>query len=243
MYWAFRGEEDFTTPLTSLRVLQSGNDILMGFLTRADTGIKSIEELKGKKVTYQIPGATLMTKLGMVQLQAFGLDPRKDVIPLKAEFTTVALTNLMEKRTDAIMAALSGSKMAEAETKTGLRVLPFPESKVPFLQQSLPVLFGTKTPAGMPGVAPGIPVVANANITIATKEMDDETAYIIVKTLLENYKELLPIHTDFGGWTPERAVRDLSMPYHPGAIKYYKEKGLWTNEMEQRQMQLLSTGK
>ncbi len=243
MYWAFRGEEDFTTPLSSLRVLQSGNDILFAFITRKETGIQSIEDLRGKRITCLIPGATLISRLATLQLQAYGLDPKKDVTLLKAEFTNVALTNLMEKRTDAIMAALTGGKMYQAEAKTPLRVLPFQQSKVPFLQKSLPIFFPVKTPEGLPGVTPGIPVVSNVNILIGTKDLDDTTAYTLVKTLVENYAELIPIHKDFAGLGPERAVSDQGMPYHPGAVKYFKEKKLWTSEMETRQAQLLSGGK
>jgi TRAP transporter TAXI family solute receptor len=243
MYWAYRGEEDFTSPLPSLRLLQSGNDMYFALLTRSDTGIQTIEELRGKRVTYEIPSARLITKLGMLHLQAFGLDPRKDVTALKAEFTTMALSNLMDKRTDAIMASLGGSKMAEAEAKIGIKILPFPENKVPFLRQSLPVFYAAKTPSGLPGVSPGVAVVATPGILAANEDLSNETAYLVVKTLLENCKELFPIHKDFYGWAPERAVKDLGIPYHPGAIRYYKEKGLWTSEMEQREAQLLKTGK
>jgi len=243
IYWAYRGEEDFTSPLPSLRLLQSGNDMYFAFLTRPDTGIQSIEALRGKRVTYDYPSATLLTRLGTLHLQASGLDPKKDVTTLKAEFTTMALTNLMDKRTDAIMASLGGSKMAEAEAKIGIKILPFPESKVPFLRQSLPVFYAAKTPSGMPGVSPNVPVVATPAVLAANEDLSDDTAYTVVKALLDNHKDLLPVHKDFYGWTPERAVRDLSIPYHPGAIRYYKEKGLWSSEMEQRQAQLLKTGK
>ena len=243
MYWAYRGEEDFTSPLPSMRLLQSGNDMYFALLTRPDSGIHTIEGLRGKRVTYEIPSARLITKLGTVHLQAYGLDARKDVIPLKAEFTTMALNNLIDKRTDAIMASLGGSKMAEAEAKIGIKILPFAESKVSFLRQSLPVFHAAITPSGMPGVTPGVTVVATPGITAANEDLSDETAYLVIKTLLENHKELFPVHQDFHGWTPERAVRDIGMPYHPGAIKYYKEKGLWSREMEQRQVQLLKGGK
>ena len=63
-------------------------------------------------------------------------------------------------------------------------------------------------------------------------------AYLIVKTLLENQKELIAVHRDFEEWSAERAVKNLGMPYHPGAVRYYKEKKVWTPEMEQLQQSL-----
>lgn len=244
VYWAYRGEEDFSpTRISSIRLLQAGNDMYFAFITRPDTGIQGIEQLKGRRVTYEIPSARLITKLGQLHLQAFGLDPKKDVTTLKSEFTTTALQSLVDKRTDAIMGSLGGSKMAEAESKVGLRVLSVPEDKGSYIRENLPVFFAAKTPAGLPGVTPNVPVVATAGITAVNSSLDDSVAYALIKTLLENHKELFPIHPDFHGWTPERAVKDLGIPYHPGAIKYYKEKGLWTNEMDQRQKQMLATGK
>ena len=155
MYWAFAGQEGFSPPLTSLRILQSGNDMLFGLVTRKADGMQKIDELRGKRVTCDFPAAKLLTTIGLLELQAYGLDPQKDVKLLKAEFTPVAINNLMEKRTDAVLGSLSGSKMAEAESKAGLRVLPFEESKVPFLRQRLPALYAAKAPSGMPGVTPG----------------------------------------------------------------------------------------
>jgi len=154
----------------------------------------------------------------------------------------MALNNLMDKRTDAIMASLGGSKMAEAEAKIGIKILPFAENKVPFLRKTLPVFQAAITPTGMPG----LPLVCrgrHVRITAVNKDLPEETAYTVIKALLENHQELFPVHKDFYGWTPERAVKDIGMPYHPGAIRYYKEKGLWSSEMEQRQAQMLKEGK
>ena len=57
---------------------------------------------------------------------------------------------------------------------------------------------------------------------------------------MENYQEMIPAFGDFRQWTPDRAVRFLGMPFHPGAIKYYRERGLWTPDMEKKQEELLA---
>jgi TRAP-type uncharacterized transport system substrate-binding protein len=70
--------------------------------------------------------------------------------------------------------------------------------------------------------------------------MSDEVAYTLVKTWAENWKELEPIHPQLRGWRPEVFVQKLAtIPYHPGAIKFFKENGLWSPEMDRAQEMLL----
>ena len=69
----------------------------------------------------------------------------------------------------------------------------------------------------------------------------EEAVYQMVKALWENYKELAPIHPLLKGWTPDRfASKEARIPYHPGAVKFYMEKGAWTSEMEKLQRELLA---
>jgi uncharacterized protein len=234
-YWAFKGVEDYSTPIPSIRILQSGHDVYFGLVARTDSGIKSIKDLKGKRVTIDIRASRLLSKLGELMLEANGLDPKKDVTPLKAEFDVQALGNLVDKRTDAIISGLVGSKWAEAEKKAEFTVLPVEEDKVAYLRQRLPVVFPVKTPTGLPAIKAGVSVVTVPSVFGTHQYMDDDMAYLIVKTLLENQKELIAVHRDFEEWSVERAAKNLGMPYHPGAVHYYKEKKVWTPEMEQLQ--------
>jgi len=70
-------------------------------------------------------------------------------------------------------------------------------------------------------------------------DMNEETAHFIVKTLMENQQALIQAYREFVDWPPEKAVRDLGIPFHSGAIKCYREKGLWTSDMEKVQQRLL----
>jgi hypothetical protein len=85
----------------------------------------------------------------------------------------------------------------------------------------------------------GIPVVGVPNALWGHEKMSDDTAYFIVKTLIENYDNLQSYHKEFKDWSLSMAVRNVLMPYHPGAIKYYREKGVWTKEMDDLQRDLL----
>ncbi len=237
-YFAYAGTEDFTKPIKMLRVLQSGNDAYFATITREDTGIKTIRDLKGKRVTFMVT-ASPEKQLLEEQLKAYGLDPAKDVVFVKAEDTAVAVRELAQKRTDAVPCALTGSKIVELATKTKIVVLPFEAEKVPLLQNRLPTMYPAMTPGNLAGIDPGVPVVVTPQLFGCRADLSDDLAYQMVKALIENYNDLKAINPIMADWKPEVAVRELPIPYHPGAIKYYKEKGLWSSKMDQLQQKLL----
>ena len=238
-YWAYTGTGEYSKPYKFIRVFQSGNPNYFGLLTREGAGIKSIADLKGKRITYFVT-SLLTLELLKAELRAYDLDPTKDITLLKAENTPTALQNLVDKRTDAISCALGGSKMAEYSQKTKLIVLPFHAEKASALQKQLPTMFPVMTPATLSGIDPGIPVVATSNLFMGRADLDEDLVYRMVKALIENYDELKTINPVMADWKPEVAVQELPIPYHPGAIKYYREKGLWSTKMDELQQKLLS---
>jgi hypothetical protein len=71
--------------------------------------------------------------------------------------------------------------------------------------------------------------------------MSDEAVYQTLKAALQNQQELVSVHPVFKGWTAKGSVSpDAAIPYHPAAIRYYKEAGLWSDAMEAMQKKLLS---
>lgn len=77
---------------------------------------------------------------------------------------------------------------------------------------------------------------------VTTPKLSDEEAYEISKGVWINYKELGPVNPRFPrDWKPENMVTThAGIPYHPGAIKWFKEKGVWTPEMDQLQQKWLA---
>lgn len=235
--WAYIGVGEYDRPYKFLRVLQAGSDNYFGIVTLQKNGIKSIPELKGKRVNYSV--TSLLTEFVMeTELEAYGLNREKDVSALKTENNTASVDHLGQGRSDAAACGLGGSKMAEVSAKSKIIVLPFAPEKLPFVQKKL-AMFATVTPSNLSGVDPGIPAIATPNLLITRADLTDDIAYLVVKTLIENYNELKTINAVMADWKPEVAVRELTVPYHPGAIKYYKEKGLWSAKMDQLQQQLL----
>ena len=80
-----------------------------------------------------------------------------------------------------------------------------------------------------------------SNLVLARESLSDDVVYLITKVLWEHYKELVPIHGSFKSWNNTNFMRleGVSLPYHQGAIRFYKEKGVWTPEMDKVQRRLL----
>ena len=239
VYWAYRGMVDFKQPNRFIRVLQAGSDLLFTIITHKGTGIKSIPDLKGRRFTCNYPTSALLRMLSELEMQAYGLSLR-DVTAMKAEFDLKALQDLADKRTDAAMATVLGAKMHELATQVDPVILPFDPGKFEAVHKEMPPAHLAVTPDGIPKIPAGIPLIAFPTILWCHKDIDDDTAYKIVKILVENQQKMVASHNDFKQWTPEKAVRSMGIPYHPGAIKYYRQKGLWTPEMEKQQQELLS---
>jgi TRAP-type uncharacterized transport system substrate-binding protein len=77
-------------------------------------------------------------------------------------------------------------------------------------------------------------------LTVTSVHLLDEIAYEMLRVLAENYKEAQPLHPAIKEWEPKLMVmKNITVPYHDGAIKFYKEKGLWSAEMDTVQARLL----
>ncbi|OGG52567.1 MAG: hypothetical protein A3F84_12045 [Candidatus Handelsmanbacteria bacterium RIFCSPLOWO2_12_FULL_64_10] len=94
---------------------------------------------------------------------------------------------------------------------------------------------------GPPGVDGDMWVLSYGIPIIVRGDLKDEVAYEFVKTLWKHYGELKGIFRPLATWTPNRfASTQALIPYHSGAIKFYKEVGAWTPEMEKHQAKLKS---
>jgi uncharacterized protein len=243
--WEFyAGVGSVDKPFPKIRILQAGHDLLFGFVTRDNTGIKSIPDIRGHKVTTNYPTQRVVSQVGILEMKAYGLDPDKDVTVLKSENSTRGIAELADSRTDVTMSSVEGPMMKELGAKTKFRVLPFDPEKMPFVSEKMPGTFLTRPRPGLTEVEPGTPIVTTPSVVFTTSDLPDDTAYLIVKSLLEKYEELVPASPDYlSQYSADRAVVKLPVPYHNGAIRYYKEKGLWGGEMDKFQANVLEKAK
>ncbi len=73
------------------------------------------------------------------------------------------------------------------------------------------------------------------------KNATEQVVTTVAKAIWDNVDQLPPFHPVFKEWTRDRAVDpDVTVPYHPAAIRFYKERGLWTARMDEAQKRLLA---
>jgi len=230
------------TPATpNLRILVAGTHLRVGFIVRDDSPIKTTEDMRGKRITWGFAAFPSNIEWGLAGLNAAGMTIN-DLEPVPVSEVVVAVRALMEGRVDIAIGAIGMPIVGEADAKVGVRFVPLPMDPEAIKRQQS-VMPGSTIKAAAPGI-PGVKVptpIGHISIVAQTStHMPDDVAYALVKAWWDNYKELEPIHPQFRGWTPDIYVSELAtIPYHSGAIKFYKEKGVWTAEQDKMQERLM----
>ncbi|ADU52184.1 TRAP transporter solute receptor, TAXI family [Thermaerobacter marianensis DSM 12885] len=229
-YLAAQGQDPFDgpQPVRALAVLYNNYNHLV---TRADSGIRTLADLKGKRVSTGAPGSgTEVTALRI--LEAAGLDPETDV---KREFLGVqeSADALRDGRIDAFFwsGGYPTGAISDLANTPGLDIYLVPMGEVvdTLVQKYGAVYVEDVFPAGAYSgdVKQDTPTVAVPNYLLVPASMDEQRAYDILKTLFDYKDELVAVHPEAEKLTLENAVTGQVVEYHPGAIRYYQEQGAW----------------
>lgn len=223
----------------ALRAMFCGGATMFGFVTTDATGIKTVADMAGKRVTYLSKSATYVYAAEAI-LKGNGLDPQKDVQALTMTDAASALQDLVDGKTDVVVSAISGSKMEELASKCTPYVIPV-DNVEKCAEASGNFFSAVKVNKEFPGAKLGQDILATISQTSIVKEAETEAVYLFVKACMENYDELAAVGSDLKDWTPENAVKKAAgYPYHEGAVIYFKEAGMWTDEMEKWQQDNLT---
>jgi uncharacterized protein len=247
MSHAYRGIYDFKgKPSKNLRNLLWVGGMYVSLLTIPKTGIKSYHELKGKRVAWYTASTNQHTE-GM--LRAYGIDPEKDIMKVKIPSMAEAHVEMGLGRLHAASTAFVPSKslLELKEAAGGITFLPVEkekllEGKTRFPDELAGLVPGIYQPAMQPALAIEKPIpTALFPIGVACLEsFNEEAAYFYVKTVLENVDKIKALNRTLVELSFEGAAPTIfEVPYHAGAIRAFKEKGLWSSEQEQFQRSFL----
>ncbi|WP_408007956.1 TAXI family TRAP transporter solute-binding subunit [Pseudalkalibacillus sp. A8] len=249
--WAFNGENGYKA-VKNMRLLVRGNYLsVTGAAVPKDSDINSIADLKGKRVSADYPGSAIAKMILTAALNANDLtwdDVKKVPIPN----TAAGIEALQDNRVDAAFALTPTTPiMQEAHNSVGLKSLNFlddvspdeidevPQDVIDEITSIVPGVQLTKIPANGYIAEEAVGVKYPAQM-VASTHLSEDAVYEIMETLWENYEDLAPIHAWLKTWTPESFFDpDPTLPYHPGAVKFYRDKGLWNDEVEKVHQDLL----
>jgi TRAP transporter TAXI family solute receptor len=215
----------------------------IGLVVAADSGIYKYSDLKGKRVGGNLPTPSL--QLQTEALLANGGLSWSEITPIPVSSVAEGVKVVIEGRSDSSATCAIGMPIIEElHAKKGARILPLDPSPeaVKRVRAKFPGYPVKVTPGpGKTGVEKEQYLWAYDIYLIGRQDLPDEAAYQAVKALWENHKELGTIHALLKDWVPDKFVTtEALIPYHPGAIRFYKEKGVWTSEMEKLQQELLA---
>ena len=202
----------------------------LGFFVRKESKITRIADLRGKRLGSKYPKQRVIQLTGAAKLATAGLT-YKDVIGVPVPNGVRQVDDFMAGKIDAVTFSLTSGKTAQAHAKVGgIRVLSLPKS--PAAEKAMQKIapgshIATIGPGpAYPGVTGPTNVFAAPFLLMAAAKTPDEAVYKIAKAIYENKAKLVTTHKAFNGMQPGEMHTDVGVPYHPGALKFYKEKGM-----------------
>lgn len=226
-YQAFNGLADWDgRPVSNLRSVFSMHPETVMLVTRKDTGIKTVTDLKGKRVNIGNPGSGQRFNAEEV-LAIYGIDQERDI---RAEGLQQheASRALVDRKIDAFFYTVGNPSAAieEPAQSIDMVMIPLDHPDIKKLAEERPYYVFTAIPAGTyRGVDYDVPTYAVTATVITHENVPDEVVYDMVKTVFERLEDLKKSHAAFRYLDPKQMLEGLSAPFHPGAVKYYKEKG------------------
>jgi TRAP transporter TAXI family solute receptor len=223
-----------------VRIVALGAKCAMSFNVRGDSPIKSIPDLKGKRVCRLMPKSGVQDFI-LASLANGNLTP-DDIKFIPVANPVEAGKALMDGRVDASYTAPDAPIIMEMVSKVKARYLPHVmdeagQARVKAVNHQLRV----ELPEVLfPHVLEEkIPLLVFDWALFAAPKVSDDAIYEIIKAMYENVKELNE-KPALNTWKATRFCSDkVYVPYHEGAVKYYKEKGLWNDKVENVQRSLL----
>lgn len=223
--YAIEGKEMFKgKPIDNIRAIGSLYPETVQLVTTAKSGIKSVEDLKGKSVSIGAPGSGAYINAVQI-LEVYGLS----VNDIKAQNLS------FDESTDGIQAGNIDAAFITAGTPTAavealsaqenIVILPISDDKIKELVKKYPYYSEATVASGTYKIASDVKTVAVKAMLVVTSDLDEDLVYEMTKALFENTDQITHAKGDF--IKLETALEGLGeMKLHPGAEKYFKEKGL-----------------
>ncbi len=239
-----KGVGDYSKPEWGpqpLRTLIEGELLPAGLWTTSKTGIKTMQDIKGKRVAY-FPGSSTINDTITAIFEAHGFT-YNDVKKVNFDSSAESWDGVQNGTVDVALGGFKTAKLTEVDATVGLWIIPFTQSPEvaekwaklrpqPLVQIKAGEFAGVKVDMIQP---------ASMHVVAAYNSMNDDIAYQITKGLYGSMDQIQKVAVT-ANWTKTGSTRlPLLAPFHSGSIKFFKEVGLWTAEHDKAQQDQLQS--
>ena len=227
---ALQGQDKFKSGKVPLQALLVVYPNRMHVVTVEGTGINTMADLKGKRVSTGSPGGATEVMAFRV-IEAAGLDKDKD---MKRERLGVAesVNAIKDRKIDAFfwVGGIPTAAVTDLAATPGVKMKLIDHGD---LAEKMNAKYGklystNKIKAGSyPGHDKDNSITEVWNLIVTSDKMSNDDAYAIVKTLVEKKADIVAVHKEAESFSLDNQVQERSpIPFHPGALKFFKEKGV-----------------
>jgi uncharacterized protein len=225
---AYQGQMKGFSEKVGVRTISALYSNYMHIVALDGSGIKTINDLKGKRVSTGAPGSGTEVK-GLRVLEAYGISP-KDLKSQDRLGASESAAAMKDRRIDAFIwdGGLPTAAILDLAATPGIKIhlIGHGDGVAKMVSKYGQVYFVGTIPKGTyGGMETDVQVAALTNLLTAHERMDESLAYQMTKLLLERTPDLVTVHQAAKEITLKSAVWGSPIPFHPGALRYYKEKG------------------
>ena len=228
-YHAYRGTSKFEDKgaFTELRAVFSVHPEPFTLIVRKGSGITSFEGLKGKKVNVGNPGSGQRATMEVV-MEAFGM--KMSDFSLAAELKGSEMAQaICDNKIEAMIYTVGhpAAAVTQASSSCDVELVSVTGAPIDKLVADNSFYRVASVPGGMYAGSPNETTTFGVGATVITSTaVPEEVVYTVVKAVFDNFADFKKLHPAFANLKEDQMISDgLSAPLHPGALKYYKERG------------------
>jgi TRAP transporter TAXI family solute receptor len=233
-HMAVTGTGNYKKPYPTLRIVSGGVFPFTGsIMVRDKSEIKRPGDLKGKRMAWDFGGHAITQTWQNAAMEVSGLKP-SDVVQVRFSNLNDAIRGVAEGKVDASFAAIGIGINEEANAMEPIRFLSLPPGEA---SNKILARYGGSIVKQEPvaGIRGDTDVIGYPLHLASSTKVSDRTVGALLRAWWDNHTELQSIHPQFKKWTKDvQAITNFTVPYHSGAVKFYRDAGLWTAKHDGR---------
>ena len=237
---AATGTANYKRPFRSIRVAAGGIfPFTAGLVVRDRSDIKQVSDLKGKRMAWDFGGHAINQTWQNAMLEMGGVKS-SDIIQVRFSNLNDGVRAVAEGKVDSSISALGIGLVEEVNAMEPIRFVNLPNTEA---ANKILAPYGASVVKATPttGVKSETHVIGYPLHLVTSSKLSEKAVYTIVKAWWDNLAELQTLHPIFKRWAKEhQALTNFTVPYHPGAVKFYKEAGVWTAKHDARTKEICS---